>query len=325
MKRMDLESFVSSADARRRPYHSDYLSMYSSLYGAVTTDPVIMSLPLDDHIVHRGDGLFEALKCVDGCLYNLRAHLDRLEGGLEKLKLDLPCPRDELEGIIVETVRIGDSPDAVVRLYVSRGPGSFGVSPYDCPEPQFYVVVTSAKAPFMSRHPAGASGCTSTVLPKAAFFAKIKSVNYIVNVMMKREAVDRGVDFVAAFDARGCLTEGATENVGLVVDGRLVFPRLDGILTGTTMMRVMALAEGLVAAGTLKSAEFADIPGEMVSQAEEMLVVGTTWDVSSAVSFDGKVVGEGVPGPVASELNRLLLDDMRRPSALLTPVWPRVA
>jgi branched-chain amino acid aminotransferase len=320
MKHFSLSDWPQLAPTLRRPYQSNYLAMYSSLYGGLVTDPVLMMVPLDDHMVHRGDGVFEALKAVGGNIYNFRGHCERLENSARGLALPMPEPFERLRDITAATFGAANKPDAMVRIYVSRGPGGFAVNPYECPAPQLYVVVTTLGTPFMQLHPEGARVRTSAIPAKSTAMAVIKNCNYAPNVLMKKEAVDAGVDFTAGFDEHGFLTEGATENMGIVsADNCLLFPKLDRILAGTTMLRIMALADELVRGGRLAQVAFADITREDIGKAREFLVTGTTLNVASAVSFDGSPVADGRPGPVCRELNALLQRDMRENTALLTP------
>ncbi len=210
----------------------------------------------------------------------------------------------------------------MIRVFVSRGPGGFSVNPYECPGPQLYVMVTALGTPFMRLHPEGARLKTSAIEAKSAGMANIKNCNYAPNVLMKKEAVDAGVDFTVGFDENGFLTEGATENIGIVTrDGRLLFPKLDRILAGTTMLRGMDLAQGLVGRGLLASVAFADITHADMLAAAEALVAGTTINIASAVELDGRKIGDGRPGPVAAALDELLRRDMRENAALLTKVF----
>jgi branched-subunit amino acid aminotransferase/4-amino-4-deoxychorismate lyase len=319
IEHVDRESLLAMLDSLQQPYQHDYLAMYSSVYGAVVTDPVLMMLPIDDHMVHRGDGIFETFKCVAGALYNLDGHLSRLERSAKDLGFALPVPMEELRHIIAETIRMAGQQECAVRMFVSRGPGSFGVNPYDCPQTQLYVVITRLAKPFMSRHPEGASVRTSAVPIKHPFFAGVKNCNYLNNVLMKKEAIDAGADFVVAFDERGRLGEGATENVGVVTgDGVLTFPCLDGILMGTTMVRVMELANTLVAEGLLKKVCFGDLHRSDIERAREMVILGTTTDVTHVREFDGHPIGDGSFGPVFERLSQLLLADINDNSAMRT-------
>ena len=322
MNSITLDTFARQAEGWRKSYHGDYYAMYSSLWNGITTDPVLMTVPIDDHLVHRGDGVFEALKCVAGRIYNLDAHLRRLVDSASSIFLKLPVDLPALAGLIVETVRAGGKRDCTIRVFVSRGPGGFSVSPSQSPATQLYVVSTKSGAPFMTGHPAGASVRSSLIPVKPSPFSSIKSCNYMPNVLMKHEAETWGVDFTVSFDERDCLGEGATENAGIVTrDGRLLFPSLDRVLKGTTMLRVAELARAEIGRGSLKGVAFDHIPRRAVADAAELLLVGTTIDVAAAVSFDGQPVGSGKPGPVATVLNGLLSRDVLENKALQTPVW----
>jgi len=320
MQIYSIGDFPALADRLRRPFQDHYFAMYSSLYGGLVTDPALMLLPIDDHMVHRGDGIFEAVKAVRGQIYNLAAHVARLNESSRGLHLRLPVSDAELTALIVDTVGAGGRPECMIRVFVSRGPGGFSVNPYECPQPQLYVVVTSVGTPFMRGHPEGARVRTSRIPAKTAAMAVIKNCNYAPNVLMKREAVDAGVDFVVGFDENGHMTEGAVENMGIVTQERcLLFPKLDRILPGTTMLRVIDLARALVRTGPLQEVAFRDITRHDVVSAAEFLVTGTTINVAAAVEFDGLKIGAGRPGPVYEALSAALEDDTLRNAALLTP------
>ncbi len=322
MRRLDREQVCEALAAMRQPFHDNYYAMYSSIYGGIVTDPIWMLIPIDDHLVHRGDGVFESAKCVAGGLYNMAGHLERLERSALALDYALPWSMAEVEAMTVETVRAGGRRDCLTRIIVSRGPGSFGVSPYESPRSQLHIVAYALPETFMRRHPEGASVVSSRVPVKQPFFAGVKCCNYLPNVLMKREAVDAGADFAVAFDDAGFLAEGATENIGVVrADGALVFPRLDNILRGTTMVRVMELAGVLVEAGLLRTVGYADIPPSEIDHAREVLIVGTTTDVTAVRTFDGRAVGDGRPGRVARRLADLLRTDIDTNEALRTEVF----
>jgi branched-subunit amino acid aminotransferase/4-amino-4-deoxychorismate lyase len=314
--------FLRAAAATRRPFHAAYYAMYSSVLGGIVTDPTLMWLPADDHLAHRGDGVFETFKCIAGRLYNLPAHLERLDHSARCIGLGLPWDRATLTEIVRQTVRAGGRRDCLVRLLASRGPGSFGISPRDCPQPAVYVIVYELKPPFMQAHPGGARACPSDVPIKPRLLATIKSVNYLPNVLMKRQAIEADADFAIGFDERGCLAEGATENVGMVDAQRVLrVPKPDRILAGTTLRRVLDLAPQAVGAGALASVEEADIPRPALAEAAEILVFGTTPDVTAVTVWDRRPVGDGRPGPAYRALSRLLAEDLAGNDRLLTPVF----
>lgn len=302
---------VARLRARNEPYQADYYAMYSSLLAGIVTDPALMLVPADDHVVHRGDGVFETVKCVGGRIYCLGAHLDRLAYSAGKIGLAAPGSREQLADVVLQTVRAGGRRDCLIRILLTRGPGGFGISPYECPRPTLYVIIYALKAPFMDQHPEGARVITSHVPVKAGFFATIKSCNYLPNALMKKEATDAGVDFALAFDEFGHLAEGATENAGVVTPaGRLRAPSRERILAGTTMLRALHHAEELVHRGLLSAVETGPITRDDLAQAREILIFGTTPDVTAVFALDGKPVGSGAPGPVFKALSELLLREI---------------
>jgi branched-chain amino acid aminotransferase len=302
--------YLDKLDRSRQSFHQHYVAMYSSVIGGIVTDPLLMTIPLDDHLVHRGDGVFEMFKCVDGGIYNVDAHLRRLAASAQAIGLALPQVVARLRETVGDTIRASGLRDCAIRVYVSRGPGSFGVNPYDCPASQLYIVVGKLSPSFMTLHPEGATVKRSSIPLKPGFFATMKHCNYLPNVLMKKEAVDSGVDFVAGFDADGHLAEGATENFGVVTrDGALRCPRLDHVLSGTTMVRVLELAEALVADGRLTNSGYGDLTVEDLQESREIMIFGTTTDVTRVRCFDGRVMPED--SPVFNALSQLLLHDIR--------------
>lgn len=321
MNLITLDNFSATAKTWRKPYQSAYYAMYSSVWNGITTDPLLMTVPIDDHLVHRGDGVFEAFKCVQGHIYNLKAHLDRLMDSAGSIFLKLPVDIRALPGLVLETVRAGGHGDCTIRIFVSRGPGGFSVSPSQSPSSQIYIVSSKLGMPFMKEHPNGARVRSSSIPVKPPPFASIKSCNYMPNVLMKHEAETWGVDFTLSFDEQDRLGEGATENGGILAqDGRLLFPSLDRILKGTTMLRVAELARAEIKKGLIKDVVFEPIPRQAVLQAAEMFLVGTTIDVASVVEFDRVRIGNGKPGPVALRLNELLGRDVLENRAFHTDV-----
>jgi branched-subunit amino acid aminotransferase/4-amino-4-deoxychorismate lyase len=322
MKRdFGIEDFAAFCRAHRPAYHAGYYAMYSSGWGATTTEPNLMVVPVDDHMVHRGDGLFETIQCEDGALYNFGAHWRRLERGAESIALELRWSREDVVGIVREVMAAAGRRDALVRIFASRGPGGHTANPYECPEPHLMVLAIRLPRPFMEGHPEGAKIGVSGVPAKEGVFAQVKSVNYLPNVLMRKQAVDAGVDFMLGFDKNGHMTELPTENFGIVTGGRVLrVPRPGGILAGTTMLRVLELArEKLVPAGVLAGVEEADVPLGEIEAAAELLVFGTTPRVTAATEFGGRAVGDGRPGPVWRELGAAFEADLKNP-AMLTRV-----
>ncbi|MEN7973070.1 MAG: aminotransferase class IV [Verrucomicrobiota bacterium] len=297
-------------------------AMYSSVTDCIVTDQSIMMLPIDDHMVHRGDGVFESFKCIDGSIYNLEDHLERLERSGSQLGITLPVPRNEMEDIVVQTVRAGGERNALVRLLVSRGQGTMGINPYDCSGAEFYVIVYELKRADIGQLPEGVSVAVSKVPVKPGMFATIKTCNYLPNVLMKKEAVDLGVDFTVSLDEHRNLAEGATENIGIVTRGKELFmPPPERALAGTTAKRALEFAVQLKQERVLTSAEYRPISLGMVRSAVEVHVYGTTPNITPVTVFEGKPVGDGKPGPIAQRLFEMLREEMVPDSTRLTKVF----
>ena len=315
------EDILERLEATDRPHQADYLAMYSSWLGGIVIDPGLMLVPVDDHMVHRGDGIFEAFKCLRGSVYLLERHLDRLERSADMIHLQWPLSRPEMKEIILETIRASQASDCLVRLFVSRGPGDFTPSPSSTVGSQLYIIVTRLKHPEASKYENGCRLRTSRVPVKPGFFANVKSCNYLQNVLMKKEAEDHSVDYAVSLDENGCLAEGPTENVCLVsADNELLVPRFDRILRGTTMVRAMELAEELVSSHILAGVRQAWISREDLFEAKEVLMCGTTFDVLPIVEFDGQAIGPGRPGPIYRELLERMRRDQQEGREVLTPV-----
>jgi len=101
----------------------NYYAHYSSLLGGIVTDPALMVLPIDDHMVHRGHGVFDTTTLVNGMLYQLDEHLERFIGSAELARIPLPFPREQLRQIILDTAAVSGHRDASVRFWLSAGPG----------------------------------------------------------------------------------------------------------------------------------------------------------------------------------------------------------
>ncbi|ASD63930.1 aminotransferase class IV [Bdellovibrio bacteriovorus] len=310
---------LSSADVqaqllkRQYPAQGSYLAMYSSWYGGVIKDPGLMMVPVDDHLVHRGDGVFEAIKVVDGQVFLMQEHLERLQSSAQQIGISLPHSLEDMKKIILETTRIAGAPYAVLRLYISRGPGYFTTNPYDSISSQMYLIVTSFTPFTDEKYLKGVKVGRSQVIPKDPWLARIKTCNYLPNVMMKKESVDRKIDFTIGIDPQGFVTEGSTENIVLIdKDKNLIRPKLRQILKGTTMMRTFDLAESLLAAGELKSIQEKDLTEQDILSASEAMMIGTTLDVLPVTEYEGQQIGEGKQGPLAFKLLQLLREDMKK-------------
>lgn len=301
-------TFSEKLKSLTNPYFKDYYAFYSSWFGGITTNPQWMLLPIDDHMVHRGDGVFDAMKAINRSVYLMDEHLERLFASAAKIGLKSPVPLQEMKEIILATLRVANKDDAMIRVFISRGPGNFSVNPYDSIQPQIYVVITKLAELIPDKYKKGVAIGKSSIPVKSSWMTQVKSCNYLSNVLMKKESIDRGLAFTIGIDSEGYLTEGATENI-LIVDrkGTIVHPPLETILKGTTLIRVCELAREQ---GIPIDLRFITI--EDLQSASEVIMTGTTIGVLPVVNFEDVKIGNGLPGPVAEQMRSLLMAEIER-------------
>lgn len=296
---------LSRKDAPR-----NYAAMYSSWLGGIVTDPALMIIPIDDHGFHRGDAVFEAIKCVNRKMYGLDRHLERMQISAEKISLKIPHDINGLREIALETTKASGLSDVLLRYYCSRGPGGFTTNPYESIGAQVYLVITAFKPYSPAKYEAGATAKISHVKVKEGFFANVKSCNYLPNVLMKKEAVDSGVDFTVTRDEDGNLAEGSTENFAIISkDGEFIVPGFERTLKGVTVFRMMELAEKLQGKLGLKSIRHGHIKEKDVLEAREAMFLGTTLDCLPVTQFEGKQIGSGKAGPIAKAFQEAMVAD----------------
>jgi branched-subunit amino acid aminotransferase/4-amino-4-deoxychorismate lyase len=319
LEKITKDNFFSRLASEERPWQEDYLAMYSSQWAGFVTDPGLMIVPIDDHLVHRGDGVFDVMRCVKGKIYQMEAHLERLERSAQSISLDFPSDYRQIRDIIKTLILEGGEKECIVRVILSRGPGSFSTNPYECPSSHLYIVVIRYHSLPEKVYQDGIPIVTSKIPIKKSYFATIKSCNYLPNVLMKMEAIQAGCKFSVALDEEGCLAEGSTENIGVVSkDGVLTFPGFEKTLAGITVKRIFELAEALAKDGLIQDIQFEKIPLNEAYLCSEVMFFGTSINILPVVSLDGRTIGKGVPGPVYMELSSLLWKDMHENKDLLT-------
>lgn len=293
----------SSLKSKGFPAQSAYLAMYSSWLGGITTNPVFMQIPIDDHMVHRGDGVFEAIKTYGSKVVLFPEHWARMQRSAQAIGLPLSLGFEEVKEILQDLYAFASGKDVLFRLFLSRGPGGFTTNPYESIGSQFYVVMTAFKAYPEEKYKIGVTGKRSRTPVKPSWLAQAKTCNYLPNVIMRKEAVDAKVDFVVGFDESGFVAESSTENVVVINDdNEIIHPNLDYILHGCTMKKVFDLAPNLGLKPLIKP-----ITEEELKQAKEVLVIGTTLDVVSMTKYEGLSIADGQVGSYSQALRQLLI------------------
>lgn len=311
-----LEKLNGKWDGKKQPYPA----MYSSFFGGITLDPAMMSIPLDDHMVHRGHGVFDTAMLLNGYLYELDAHLDRFLRSSAKAKISSPFPRETLRSILIQMTAASKCKKGSIRYWLSSGPGDFLLSPPGCPEPAFYAVVIDDD---YSQQKEGVKVVTATIPMKPPLFATMKNVNYLPNVLIKMEAEEKGAFASIWVDEQGYIAEGPNVNVAFISkDKELLLPSFDKILSGCTAKRLLALAPKLVEKGLLKSVGTGDIMLEEAKKSAEMMFVGSGLPILPIVEWDEQPIGDGQVGELTLALSDLLWEDMAGGPGLLRVCVP---
>lgn len=300
---------------------TNFAAMYSSVLGGIVTDPALMVLPLDDHMVHRGHAVFDTAMIVNGMLYQLDAHLERFLRSADMARIPLPFAPAQLRQIIIDTAAASRWRQASVRYWLSAGPGGFGLAPSECVGSSFYVIIFRGQASPDSFYTDGMKIVSSTVPIKPPFFARVKSNNYLPNVLVVMDAKDRGADNGIFIDAHGFIGESSNMNVALITPQRVFrHPKFDAILSGITVQRIMQLAQRLVEQGDLRGVVIDDISLEDVHAAAEIMLVGSSIKVAPVVQWDGQPIGDGKPGTMTKKLLDLWREDTLTATDQLIPV-----
>ncbi|KAL3849209.1 hypothetical protein ACJIZ3_011091 [Penstemon smallii] len=285
-----------------------YPAMYSSVFGGIVLDPAMMVLPIDDHMVHRGHGVFDTAIILDGYLYELDVHLTRFLNSASKAKIVSPFPKSTLRSILIQLTSASKCRKGTLRYWLSAGPGDFLLSPAGCPTSAFYAVVIEEN---FSQCKEGVQVVTSKIPMKSPLFATMKNVNYLPNVLAKMEAEEKGAFASIWVDEKGYVAEGPNVNVAFITrENDLILPFFDTILSGCTALRLLQLAPKLVEQGRLKSVRIGNLTMEEAKGAKEMMYVGSTLPILPIIMWDEKPIGDGEVGELTMALSDLLWEDM---------------
>jgi branched-chain amino acid aminotransferase len=274
------------------------------------------SVSVFDHGLLYGDGVFEGIRVYARRIFRLDAHLDRLYDSARAIALAIPLPPPRMADVVREVVRENRCENGYVRLVVTRGVGDLGVDPRKCPTPTVFVICTDIAVYPRERYEAGirvVTAGTRQVAPDV-FDARVKSLNYLKNVLGKIQAHAAGADEAVMLNAQGYVAECTADNVFVVRRGRLLTPSPeDGALEGITRGAVLQLAgEAGIPAGEARLAPFD------LHTADECFVTGTGAELMPVVDVDGRAVGDGRPGPITRRLGEAFGALARREGE---PVW----
>ncbi|MFN5756201.1 MAG: branched-chain-amino-acid transaminase [Planctomycetia bacterium] len=253
-----------------------------------------------DHGLLYGDGVFEGLRSYSGRVFRLDAHIDRLWASARAICLEIPMTKEAVAQAVIDTLAANKLTDGYIRLVVTRGAGSLGLDPNRTKNPQVIVIADTISlypAEFYSKGLKIVTAATQRV-QSAALSPRIKSLNYLNNIMAKLEGLRAGCVEALMLNHKGEVAECTGDNVFVVRSGKLLTPPPDaGILEGITRNAVMELAH---AAGI--DCREATLTRHDLYTADECFLTGTAAEVIPVVDIDGRSIGAGTPGPITARL-----------------------
>ena len=254
-----------------------------------------------DHGFLYGDGVFEGIRSYGGKVFRLGEHLDRLWNSAKAIWLEIPISKAEMARAIEETLNVNGIRDGYIRAVVTRGAGTLGLDPNHCSDPQV-IIITDRIALYPEEiYRQGLEIVTVSTQRNhpAALSPRIKSLNYLNNILAKIEGMQAGCIEALMLNHKGEVAECTGDNIFLVRHGKLLTPPNEaGILEGVTRSAVMELARA-------DGIEVAEIPltKHDVYIADECFLTGTAAEVVPVVKVDSRLIGDGTPGPITGRLS----------------------
>ncbi len=253
-----------------------------------------------DHTLLYGDGVFEGIRAYGGCIFRLKQHLDRLYDSAQYLMLKIPLDRAALTEAVAETVRRNNIKDGYIRLVVTRGVGTLGLAPWNCDGATVIIIADKIQLYAEETYKNGLRLVTVPTLRNRAesLNPRVKSCNYLNNILAKIEAHNSGCEEALMLDGNGFVVECTGDNV-FIIKNRVIYtpPTYLGALRGITRDCVIEVARE-------KGYEVREEPFARyeVFTADECFLTGTAAEAVPVVVVDHRTLGDGKPGPITQEL-----------------------
>ncbi|MCF6158915.1 MAG: branched-chain-amino-acid transaminase [wastewater metagenome] len=249
-----------------------------------------------DHGLLYGDGIFEGIRAYNGKIFTLEQHLNRLYNSATALSLQIPLTKEEMANAIKKTMEANNLTDSYIRLVVTRGIGKLGLDPNKCTTPQVIIIADTIELYPKALYEKGLDIVTVTTIRNhfSALDPKIKSLNYLNNILAKIESIQAGAGEALMLNKDGFVAECAGDNIFIFKDNILFTPpESAGILVGITRNIVIELATEMGI----------HVKEELMTRydlyvADECFLTGTAAEIIPVVKIDKRTIGTGKPGKV---------------------------
>ncbi len=253
-----------------------------------------------DHGLLYGDGVFEGIRIYSGKCFLLDEHIERLYESARAIRLEIPISEEEMEKAINDTVAANELTDGYIRLVVTRGSGSLGLDIRRTSDPQVIIIADKISLYPPELYEQGLKIITASTLRNhpQALSPRIKSLNYLNNILAKIEGTDAGCLEALMMNHKGEVAECTGDNIFIVKNGVLKTPSTDaGILDGITRRAVIRLARE---AGL--TVEEVTLTRHDIYVCDECFLTGSAAEVIAVIELDGRPIGDGKPGEVTKDL-----------------------
>ncbi|RKU19686.1 branched-chain amino acid aminotransferase [Candidatus Poribacteria bacterium] len=253
-----------------------------------------------DHGLLYGDGVFEGIRSYNGRVFKLDEHLERLYNSAKSIMLQIPISIETMKETVLETLRRNHLTEAYIRLVVTRGVGDLGLDPDKCPKPSIIIIADKIVLYPQKFYEDGLEIVTASVRRNyaEAINPRIKSLNYLNNILAKIEGKQAGAQEVLMLNAEGYVVECSVDNIFWIKNETIVTPPVHmGILEGVTRNSVIGLARE---AG-MKVEERVFTRHDLYI-ADECFLTGTAAEVIPVVKIDQRTIGSGQPGKITQRL-----------------------
>ena len=253
-----------------------------------------------DHGLLYGDGVFEGIRAYNGKIFREDEHIKRLYSSAKAIMLEIPLAPEEFKKAMHDTMAANDLTDAYIRAVVTRGVGDLGLDPRKCPKPTVFIITASIELYPEEFYQKGLDVITAATRQKAcdSLNPRIKSCNYLNNILAKIEGIRAGCIEAIMLNAKGEVAECTGDNIFIIVDGVLKTPPPDaGILQGITRGVVMEIARA-----TGMPVQEVPLTRFDLYTADECFLTGSAAEVIPVVTVDGRQIGDGKAGKTTLEL-----------------------
>ena len=253
-----------------------------------------------DHGLLYGDGVFEGIRSYSGRVFRLKEHIRRLFDSANGIRLGIPLAADELAKAVADTLQANGLKDAYIRVVVTRGVGTLGLDPNRCQSPAVFIITDRIELYPPELYENGLEIITAATMRNHpnAVNPRLKSLNYLNNILAKIEAIDAGTLEAVMLNHQGFVAECTGDNLFIVRDGVLFTPPIAaGILEGITRDEIIAIAEDF----GIKVRE-ENLTRHDLYVADECFLTGTAAEVVPVVRIDKRTIGDGHPGPITKRL-----------------------